>query len=292
MINSFDLVFNLHYIAMQQHFEIAVGSILGQDHRRVSQNNQDAWAILTRGQATIAVVCDGCGSRHGSGVGAELGAQLTAQTLAKLLVEECPEDEQFWQTLKERLLGVLQALQQQLGADSQVLLDYFLFTIVGCLITSQTTWIFGLGDGVFAINEQIHRIGPFVNNAPPYLAYSLLWAAEKGASPFHLQIYAQQPTEQIQSVLIGSDGVGNLIDAEAECLPGKSECVGPLHQFWRCDRYFQNPDQIRRRLTQINREIIQPDWVVQQVRKIPGLLPDDTTLISIRRKLTVEEDCS
>lgn len=288
MIDLVELVSLLHYRAMQQHFEVAAGSILGQNHRRVSQNNQDAWAILTPGQATIAVVCDGCGSRPKSEVGAQLGAQLTVHTLAQLVAEERPEDELFWQTLRKRLLEKMQTLKEPLGADEQGLLDYFLFTLTGCLVTPETTWIFGLGDGVFAINEQLHQIGPFANNAPPYLAYSLLWEAEKGPDPFQLQIYAQQPTEQVQSVLIGSDGVGDLMNVAEEYLPGKLEPVGPLNQFWHCDRYFQNPDQVRRRLAQINREVIQPDWDAQQVRKIPGLLPDDTTLISIRRKETEE----
>lgn len=288
MIDLIKLVSCVHYKAMQQHFEVAAGSILGQNHRRVSQNNQDAWAILTPDQATIAVVCDGCGSRPKSEVGAQLGAQLTVHTLAQLLAEERPEKELFWQALRKRLLEEMQTLKEQLGADAQGLLDYCLFTLIGCLVTPATTWIFGLGDGVFAINEQLHRIGPFANNAPPYLGYSLLWEAEKGPDPFQLQVYAQRPTEQVQSVLIGSDGVGDLMDVAEKYLPGKSEPVGPLNQFWRCDRYFHNPDQVRRRLAQINREVIQPDWHTQQVRKIPGLLPDDTTLISIRRKTTEE----
>ncbi|WP_299412221.1 protein phosphatase 2C domain-containing protein [Acaryochloris sp. IP29b_bin.148] len=271
---------------MQQHFEVAAGSILGQNHRRVSQNNQDAWASLALEQAMIAVVCDGCGSRPNSEVGAQFGAQLTVHTLAQLVAAERPEDELFWQMLKKRLLGGMQTLQKRLGADSQGLLDYWLFTLMGCLVTPETTWIFGLGDGVFAINEQIHPIGPFANNTPPYLAYSLLWDTEKGPDPFQIQIYAQHPTEQVQSVLIGSDGVGDLMDVAENCLPGRPEPVGPLNQFWRCDRYFQNPDQVRRRLAQINREVIRPDWHTRQVRKIPGLLPDDTTLISIRRKRT------
>ncbi|WP_261890540.1 hypothetical protein [Acaryochloris marina] len=70
----------------------------------------------------------------------------------------------------------------------------------------------------------------------------MLWNTEKGLDPFQLQIYAQHPTEQVQSVLIGSDGVGDLVSSR-RLSPGKSELVGPLNQFWCCDRYFQNPDR-------------------------------------------------
>lgn len=281
----FTLVLFIHYRAMPEYFEVAAGSILGKNHRRVGKNNQDAWAILTPVQTIIAVVCDGCGSRPCSEVGSQLGAQLTVKTIATMLsAERTAEDDLFWQDLHEALLEGVQDWQRRLGLDSQLLLDYFLFTMMGCLMTPETTWVFGLGDGVFAINEQIQQIGPFADNAPPYLAYGLYWAEEKGTNPLQLQIYDQQPTNQVQSLLIGSDGVGDLIEAAEACLPGQVEQVGHLSQFWGCDRYFRNPDGVRRRLAQINREVIQPDWDTQQVRKIPGLLPDDTTLISIRRK--------
>ncbi|WP_261890541.1 hypothetical protein [Acaryochloris marina] len=41
----------------------------------------------------------------------------------------------------------MQTLQERLGADSQRLVDYWLFTLMGCLVTPETTWIFGLGMG-------------------------------------------------------------------------------------------------------------------------------------------------
>ena len=43
---------------------------------------------------------------------------------------------------------------------------------------------------------------------------------------------------------------------------------------------------IRRRLSLINREIIQPDWINKNLTKTVGLLPDDTTLITIKKSIS------
>jgi hypothetical protein len=106
-----------------------------------------------------------------------------------------------------------------------------------------------------------------------------------GIEPEKLQfcLYAQVPTETVQSIVIGSDGVRDLIAASDRQMPGKEEFVGEIAQFWQGDRYFQNPDAIRRRLSLMNRESVKPDWQNQHLIREAGLLPDDTTLVVIRR---------
>jgi hypothetical protein len=86
----------------------------------------------------------------------------------------------------------------------------------------------------------------------------------------------------VESILIGTDGVSDLIKAANCNLPGKSELVGEIGQFWEDDRYFKNPDAIRRQLALINREVTKPDWPEHQLTKEVGLLPDDTTLVVMR----------
>ena len=97
------------------------------------------------------------------------------------------------------------------------------------------------------------------------------------------EIQAQLPTAEVENLLIGTDGVNDLIAAQAKCLPSKEETVGYLSQFWQDDRYFRNPDMIRRRLSLINRQTIKPDWQNQRLRQQQGLLPDDTTLLVLRK---------
>ena len=276
---------------MNCHFEIAAGSIAGKEHGRTGKNNQDACSIQCLDQIVIAVVCDGCGSASHSEVGAQLGARMMVTVLSQMLetqANECGE-ERFWRQVQEMLLQRLDKLVFDLGGDrQQIIQDYLLFTIVGVLLTPTITMVFTFGDGTIVLNGQPLPLPTFANNAPPYLAYGLMQPELLRIEPTQLQfqIQAQLPTQAVQSLLIGSDGVQDLI-AAAECpLPGKTEWVGDLAQFWRDDRYFRNPDQIRRRLTLMNREVIKPNWQTQQVHRESGLLPDDTTLVVIRRSPT------
>ncbi|MGK7872822.1 MAG: protein phosphatase 2C domain-containing protein [Xenococcaceae cyanobacterium] len=272
--------------AMKGLFEMAAGSITGRNHWLVGKNNQDAYCSFSSESATIAVVCDGCGSGEHSEVGAKLGARLIVEAIAQILNQKIelwdtnPTD--FWKQVMEDVLVQLEGVAKTIARRhplSHIINDYFLFTVVGVLVTASETAVFSIGDGVIAVNGKVTQIGPFPNNAPPYLAYSLCGYPEWG----HLQVHHQLPTQEVESILIGTDGVNDLIEAEARQLPGKQEEVGAIAQFWQEDRYFKNPDMIRRRLSLINREVTKPDWQAQHLVKEVGLLPDDTTLVVIRR---------
>ncbi|MBI4142843.1 hypothetical protein HY480_03150 [Candidatus Uhrbacteria bacterium] len=91
-------------------------------------------------------------------------------------------------------------------------------------------------------------------------------------------------TDQVHSILLGTDGVVDLIVAANRNIPGKDELVGPLAQFWTEDRYFKNPDMIRRRLTIINRDVVGWDAARGCIDTQRGLLPDDAALVAIRRR--------
>lgn len=269
---------------MKNQFELAGGSVIGREHLRVGKNNQDAYFWNVTEAGAIAVVCDGCGSGIHSEVGAKLGARLIVETMQRVLNDNLHlEHGEVWQTIQQMLLTQLQKVVEQLGGDrTQTVCDYLLFTIAGVVITATTTAVFALGDGVIVINDQVIRLGPFLNNAPPYLAYGLL---EENVSATHtLKVLQILPTDQVQSLLIGTDGVSDLIQVAEQAVLGRSETVGDMAQFWQDDRYFRNPDQVRRRLALINREITMFDKQAQQCLRQSGLLPDDTTLIVIRRK--------
>lgn len=269
---------------MNHQFELASGSAIGREHVRVGKNNQDASCWRVTEQGVIAVVCDGCGSGTHSEVGAKLGARLLVEILQRALVSDRPlEPETMGQTLQQALLAQLRPVAEALGGDrTQTVHDYLLFTIAGVVITPVMASIFTLGDGVIAINNEVIHLGPFVNNAPPYLAYGLF---EKTVSDaLQIKVLQTLPTDQVQSLLLGTDGVADLVAVAGEPLPGRSELVGDIDQFWQDDRYFRNPDQVRRRLTLINREVSTFHAPSQQWLRQPGLLPDDTTLIAIRRR--------
>jgi hypothetical protein len=274
---------------MKRLFQVASGSITGRNHALIGKNNQDAYYSSSDETATIALVSDGCSGGEHSEVGAKLGVRIVAEAIISHLREHKEEiNSDFWQKVRQQTLIQLETITKIIIGKNEFLptiSDYFMFTIVGTIITTKETTIFSIGDGVVAINGQIKLItSRIASHAPPYLGYSLCGHSEWS----QIQIHHQCPTEQIQSILIGTDGVNDLIEAEDNQIPSKAEKVGEIAHFWQDDRYFCNPDMIRRRLSLINREIIKPDWQNQQLNKQCGLLTDDTTLIVIRRTMNNE----
>jgi hypothetical protein len=190
-----------------------------------------------------------------------------------------------WERIKSVVLGQISVLASAMGESfSRTINDYFLFTVVGAVITKRDTFLFSIGDGVFIVNGRVVQLGPFLNNAPPYLAYNLTGSSLTDSQPEFLNIRVEPtiPTYQIQSLVIGSDGVLDLINAEGRRLPRREDIVGNISQFWLNDLYFENSDATRRRLAIINREGAEIVFGNSAV-VTGGLLPDDTTLIAIRR---------
>lgn len=274
--------------AMDNQFEIVGGSVLGWEHRRIGRNNQDAYHWLVTKEAIVALVCDGCGSGVHSEVGAKVGAQLVAQAFLSVLKRMNPAtDADFWVQVRQVALLQIHDWISAMGSEYlHILRDYFLFTTVGALITPDQTWTFAIGDGAIALNGELTPLGPFPDNAPPYLTYGLIQDYVEGLTPEDLrfQVHHQVSTAEVQSILLGTDGVLDLVALEDLPLPGKDELVGPIAQFWQADRYFKNPLRVSRQLAMINHEAVQMDWDTMTLNRRGGLLPDDTTLIVIRRK--------
>lgn len=271
---------------MEWNMTIATGSVAGSDHRRAGRNNQDASRVVQGDRTCVAIVSDGCGSHADSEVGAKLGVRMLGERLSRLASEEP-------QTFVDHLLDVfgdtVQGLQQIVAAIGQspkdLVYESFLFTFVALVSSPDVTACVAIGDGVAFVNEARLPFESFVDNAPPYLGYAVLGEAKRRLAR-DLKILHVLPTKELRSFLIGTDGVDDLIAAEALTLPGKVELVGPIRQFWEDDRFFQNPDQVRRRLSLINQETIIPDWDLRSLQKIGGRLKDDTTLVVGRRKET------
>lgn len=259
---------------MNPFFELAAGTVIGRSHRHLGRNNQDAYAIDLSPSAAIAVVCDGCGSCPHSEVGAKLGTRLVVSALKRALeggrLEFSPD---FWQDLRQDLLAQLQQVIRAMGDSLRVMRDYFLFTIVGAVLTPEQTAIFSLGDGVAILNGEVILNGSAVDNCPPFLAYGLVPALDDEKIQFQVMV---RSTATVNTLALGSDGVKDLAPA-GSILPVMAALAED-------QRIFQNPDRLRRYLAQCNREILRPDWHNQVLGRSRGQLEDDTTLILIRRK--------
>jgi len=268
-------------------FQVAYGTTVGTEHLRLKKNNQDGYAVcegLIRGKfARVGVVCDGCGSQQSSEVGAKLAAPLLAHSIMDYATLAKGDIKRALYLAEEDLLADLRKLSRGMaGANpgwTGTVSQTFLFTIIGFIMTPEWTWIFSLGDGVYGLNNNFNT-KEYEGNAPPYLGYRLVDSKFKNLS---LDIDERVPTEEVQNLLIGSDGVAQLAELGEHNMPGKEKQVGPISQFWEEDRYFKNPDMVRRKLFLMNRETVSPDWENKILRRHPGLLEDDTTLIVIRR---------
>ena len=296
---------------MKDLFEIASATVTGLNHETAGKNNQDAYSLIATKELITAVVCDGCGSSPFS----EFGARFGARRIARIIHNVCANYVAFqsyrlssgiWRENLARIHSwTLQNLRKLAEETAEIvpkppdykgygeniinwrrsILDCFLFTVVGVIVTPFDTLIFSLGDGTYAVNGAIRQLGPFEQNAPPYLAYNLLGSEIKIESPYsRFELQEFMATEDVESILIGTDGVVDFMAAGERCLPGREEIVGPLRQFWEDDRFFKNPDMLRRRLAMVNKTSLKPDWNEKKMVRTSGLLPDDTTLVVLRRK--------
>ena len=270
-------------------FEMAGGSIPGRDHITTQKNSHDAYHFTSSGSLGIAVVCDGCGSGENSEVGSKLMARLVTAQVQRLYHNDpsafrVGQIDRGLMQLRRSILSHIQLLADGMGGSfSQVIGEYFLSTVVGVIVTLDHTFVFGAGDGVVALNETLKILTPSEGNMPDYLTYGLVETEKKGLMPI-FKVVESIPTKELQTLLIGTDGVGDLVNASDKKIPGKDESVGLLSQFWKEDRFFKNAFNIHRRLNLINRTVAQVDFENKVVNEQHGHLPDDTTLVVIRRK--------
>jgi hypothetical protein len=269
---------------IDERFEIAAGSVVGRTHAAVGKANQDAFAVRATPFGICGVVCDGCGSGARSEVGAAIGARIISeQVLAELEAGHSIHDNATWERIRQRILDAFGGVLRMMGEPvARIVAEYFLFTVVGVAISADSAVIFGVGDGIFALDGGVVRLGPFPGNAPPYLGYGLL-----GDGP-SFSIHRECSLNDFDSALVGTDGAADYEALAGAAIPGsRGETVRPLKSLWEDDKYFRNEDAIRRALWLVNREVTRPVWNEKRIVKEPGLLEDDTTVLVVRRKRMV-----
>jgi hypothetical protein len=265
-------------------YEISGGSVIGRDHLRLNKNNQDAYSFISFPDRIVAVVCDGCGSGAYSEVGARIATAILPHAI-RLVIN--PFD-----LFNSQMTGVIELNSYISGIASDmyfkddyvgVIRDHFLFTCVVAVITNDYVAIGSVGDGVYALNDEVKNIGPFPGNAPPYSSYGIVPnAVERKFRKPRFSIHEIISTNNFHSLMIGSDGVEDLLASEEKNVPGKDELIGPLKQFWTEDKYFSNKMALQRRLVRINKEVVKVENGV--ATRHLGHLRDDTTMVVIRRK--------
>lgn len=273
----------------------AHGTIVGRNHLAVGKvligkNNQDATAIFRRRalrpDATsrtdwfVGVICDGCGSGDHSELGAQLGARLMARSFLEQIIHDYrPSHPRFMEFTRLEIQSQLHAMAMAVGGNlKQFVEDALLFSTIGVIYMDGYYWVFSLGDGILVANGQI--VAPkYENNAPPYLMYSIT-GSSLPPEALQFQIIAEGHLAEGQGLMIGSDGLLDVVKSEGKKLPGSDDTVINVESFIHNDDFYNNADAVTRYLRRMNGEATRV--VDGRLQREFGLLPDDTTLLMIR----------
>jgi hypothetical protein len=227
-------------------------SVTGARHLRIARNGQDAAAAWTGDGIAAAVVCDGCGSGHSSEVGARLGAHLAIRALA-MRANAGERGIALWNAVRGDLTRALWGVLEQTPGDRVIAIrEYFLFTLVGAVITRDEAVVWMIGDGAYAIGSRTRVVGPFVDNEPPYLAYDLLGDPQ----PAHIE------TSPPASIVIATDGAAEL----------------PSLDRFATARFADHPDALRRHLAVLARSGERIEWEERRVVRSAAVLQDDCAI--------------
>ena len=295
---------------MTLNYQTSTGTITGRAHLGsanllVGQSNQDSYMVTRRtsrrGDYLLACVADGCSSGEHSEFGAILGTRLMASIVDSAWNEGMFENAEAtaWRVISDKLTDRLrQTVRVVLGkrvppSDAELLQfteEHMLFTLLGALVTNDKTYLFAAGDGLFLLNGRVIEIGPFENNAPPYIGYNLL-AGDRKEHGLSIELIEKIDTSDLESIVVATDGAQALVSKQESCLPGKTEKVGPIEKLWSDPRFFDGSGQATdcRLLTNwlrlLNSEVTRIEGAPENRRlsRSAGLLHDDTTMIVIRR---------
>jgi serine/threonine protein phosphatase PrpC len=236
-------------------FRVATGSVVGRDHVRVRKNNQDAVAAVSDAFGTVLVVCDGCSSEPHSEVGAKLLTDfIRSQIEIDLTVDWHDENDRPVKSLVESPKDFVDRTQQAVDKFLNAIADAHFAPYLAAVITEEVTVIFGMGDGMYAVNGTGASIQS-PNNAPHYPVYRVLNSRdldETQARPdLEPKIHYVGPSAEITSVLIGTDGAEQIESVDFQYFLDNPRCQ-------------LNPSLIQKRLNVL--------------AETPNLLRDDTTV--------------
>lgn len=289
-------------VNLMQLFEMAAGTTIGSMHRQLDKSNQDAYGLVQRPDMLIGIVCDGASKGFRGPMGdwthSEVGAQLSTRWLLSLVQTYCTrfmqrphelsEDSPFpyWEDIRQELIQLVELCAVHMDGNMvERIVDYFLCTVLGVMVTPYGICTFSIGDGVFILNGDVQTIGPFPDNKPPYAAYALTGSEVTDARSDLLSFSVNYlPLSQLESLVVATDGLGDLLGIGDVLIPGTSELVGSVDQLWTDDTHFTNPVSLSRYLSRVNRQSVQLDREAVKLISHRGLLQDDTTCVVIRRK--------
>lgn len=276
----------------------AAAAVTGAAHLRLARNGQDSVARWSDGQRGVVVVCDGCGS----GASSELGAIFTARALCaamarRLAAGEPAAERSTWEAARGEVVAALARLvvswmPERLdapgardshdepdasdpreasavsAAQAQLVEQHLLCTVVAAATDEHGAAVWAVGDGAYVLDGELTVLGPFADNAPPYLAYQLLGVtpAAHFAARAHDDAGAAAATAHA-AILVATDGAAAL---------GEDLCafVAPPA----LERLLSHPDALRRHLATLARASERIVWSERRVERTAAALQDDAAI--------------
>lgn len=243
----------------------AAAAVCGAAHQRLARNGQDAAARWSEARRAVVVVCDGCGS----GARSELGAIFTANAMVAAMARQLRAgasavEEEPWEVARREVTAALRQLLASWRHESYdelaLIEQHLLCTVVAAACDERGASVWALGDGAFVLDGALTQLGPFADNAPPYLAYDLL--GEPRPAHFH-SVRAERGV-----ALVATDGAAAL---------GEDLLALTGH-----DRYLAHPDALRRYLATLARGSERIAWSERRVERTAAPLQDDASIGLLR----------
>ena len=152
------------------------------------------------------------------------------------------------------------------AAFAEVVREHLLFTVVAAAVRGDEAAVWALGDGVYSFGYYARQLGPFADNAPPYLGYDLLGDAR----PAHFEVVCLRRGTRgggVDAIVVGTDGA--------------AEIIGGIERF-AGRRYVEHADALRRELAILAKPQERIDWDARRVVRTPAMLQDDCAIGVLR----------
>lgn len=222
-------------------------SVIGRSHRRQGRGGQDAWAARpiddgsSQGGCVLAVA-DGCSAGRANEIGAGVGARAAVVSAARRVasgtsLEELPAI--VIADVVEEVGRLARALAIDPDDAAQSIEEALLFTLHVAVVVRGRCVVFGVGDGVIALDQQVIVIDQ--GAAPDYPAYALFSGLAKPRLLVHSMGVAPR------AMALCTDGARELIARAHEPLADGAP-VGGLAWFLRDARCVRNTSLAQKRL--------------------------------------------
>ena len=282
----------------------AAAAVTGAAHVRGGRNGQDAVARWSEGSLGVVVVCDGCGSGARSEVGAVLVAQALCAAMARRLREGAAADEPLvWEAARREVVAGMRRLVDSWAHGDQgpsggerggerrdeasaplapielrtwitaeriaLIEQHLLCTAIAAARSPRAAAVWAIGDGAFVLGGELTVLGPFADNAPPYLGYDLLGAPPRAH-------FARCDAEVAEVAEVAK--VAKVAGVALVATDGAAELGQALCELAATPRFVQHPDALRRHLATLARPGERIVWAERRIERTAAALQDDAAV--------------